>query len=158
IHNYSRVGVISQSLTGDERQSNVDRPPSHQRFLREKGVQVYMLKLQGYIFFGTANTLLNDIRQRVQSPELAPLRFAVLYFHRVSRIDSSAVLSLARACQRAVKEGFTLVLTHLPVDIRQQLARGGFAKEHDAGYHIFPDLDHGIEWCEEQLLQSVEPL
>src|SRR5262249_14790542 len=62
IHNYSRIGVITHALTGAERQSNVDRPLSDQRLLREQGRQVYVLELQGFIFFGTANSLLNDIR------------------------------------------------------------------------------------------------
>src|ERR1043166_4511390 len=93
IHNYSRIGVITHALTGAEQQSNVDRPLTHQRMLRERGEQIYVLKLHGFIFFGTANTLLNDIRQRAENRKFAPLRFVLLDFRRVSGIDSSAVLS-----------------------------------------------------------------
>ena len=153
IHNYSRVGVIMHALTGVERQSNVDRPLLDQRLLREKGKQIYVLKLQGFIFFGTANSLLNDIRTRVENPQLPPLRFAVLDFRRVSGIDSSAVLSLAKTRQLATKHKFMLVLTDLPAQILQQLRRGGFERDVDTTYHFFADLDHSIEWCEERILK-----
>jgi len=154
IHNYSRVGVITHVLTGAEQQSNVDRPLTHQRVLREHGQQVYVLKLQGFIFFGTANTLLHDIRQRAENRTLPALSFVVLDFRRVSGIDSSAVLSLARARQLAEKQQFVLVLSHLPPHIRQLLLRGGFDRDEAPTYRIFPDLDHGIEWCEARILET----
>ncbi|MBC8097097.1 MAG: SLC26A/SulP transporter family protein, partial [Akkermansiaceae bacterium] len=156
IHNYSRVAVITHVLSGADQQSNVDRPVTHQRMLREKGQQIYVLKLQGFIFFGTANTLLNDIRQRAENRTLLALRFVVLDFRRVSGIDSSAVLSLAKARQVAEKQGFVLVLSHLPPRIRQLLLRGGFERDEAPAYRIFPDLDHSIEWCEAGILKAGE--
>jgi sulfate permease, SulP family len=152
IHNYSRVGIITHALTGAERQSNVDRPLMHQRILLELGAQTYVLKLQGFLFFGTANGLLNDIRNRLQDTALAPLRFVVLDFRRVSGLDSSATVSLLKAQRLAEQSSFYLVLTSLPAHVHSQLKKAGFQTERDGSCKLFRDLDHGIEWCEERIL------
>ncbi|MCG6892075.1 MAG: cyclic nucleotide-binding domain-containing protein [Desulfobacteraceae bacterium] len=152
--NYSRVNVVKHELTGGHHRSNVDRPPRQQRLLRERGEQIYILKLSGYIFFGTANHLLNQVRQRVENSQLDVLRFALLDFRDVSGIDSSAVISLVKMNQLAVKSGFALVFTHLPDSIRTQLDKGRLCELEDRGCLDFADTDHGIEWCEDQILIS----
>ena len=48
---YSRINVIKYILSGKDYQSNVDRSIPEQRLLKSKGDQVYILKLQGFIFF-----------------------------------------------------------------------------------------------------------
>jgi SulP family sulfate permease len=152
--NYSRIDVVKHVLTGVTFQSNVDREPSCQRFLREKGEQLYIYKLQGFIFFGTANNLLDQINKRVSDPGLPPLRLVVLDFRLVSGIDSSAMNSFLKMKLLQETREITLVFTHLSPHIRRQFKTGGLIKEHDTALKIFPDLDHGVEWCEDQILQN----
>ena len=68
IHNYSRVDVVTHTHSGAELRSNVDRSVSDLRFLREHGAQIHVLRLQGFIFFGTANHLLHIVRIRPRNP------------------------------------------------------------------------------------------
>src|SRR5262249_9193307 len=51
VHNYSQVDVVSHAMSGADLRSNVDRPVRELKFLREHGSQIYVLHLQGFIFF-----------------------------------------------------------------------------------------------------------
>jgi SulP family sulfate permease len=152
VHNYSRVDVVSHALSGADLRSNVDRPVRDLRFLREQGHQIYVLRLQGFIFFGTANHLLNEVRARAAAPNLQPLRFVIMDFRRVTGIDSSAVFSLWKVHQLARKLGFTLIMTQVVPEIEKQLAIGGLRPSDFPSFRLFPDLDHALEWCEGFLL------
>src|SRR5439155_13667471 len=87
---YSRIELVREVAFGDTYRSNVDRPPAERAALRMMGEQVQVLRVNGFVFFGSANGLLERIRKRV---EAAPLRFLVMDFQRVSGVDSSAVMS-----------------------------------------------------------------
>jgi SulP family sulfate permease len=110
IHNYSQVDVVSHAMSGADLRSNVERPVRELRSLREHGDQIFILHLQGFIFFGTANNLLKEVRARVADSRIKPLRFVVMDFRRVTGIDSSAVFSLWKVNQLARRQGFTLIM------------------------------------------------
>jgi len=150
--NYSRIGVVQYALSGAEIKSNVERCAYHRQALREVGPQIYILKLQGYLFFGTANALLEQIRARVSNPDQVKVRFIVLDFRRVSGLDSSAVISFVKARQLAESQGTTLLLTSVPQALEQQFRASGLLEAGEV-VRIFPDLDRGLEWCEDRLLR-----
>jgi SulP family sulfate permease len=154
VHNYSRVDVVSHAMSGADLRSNVDRPVRELRFLRENGEQIFALRLQGFIFFGTANHLFNEVRVRTADSRRQRLRFVVMDFRRVTGIDSSAVFSLSKVHQLARKLGFTLIMTHVAPEIQKQLVLGGLQAKDFPSFRLFPDLDHGLEWCENLLLSS----
>ncbi|MCU0567712.1 MAG: SulP family inorganic anion transporter [Oculatellaceae cyanobacterium Prado106] len=153
--NYSQVNVTKQILSGATYQSNIVRSLHQERFLREEGDQIYILNLQGFLFFGTANALLNRIRDRLQDPNLIPLRFAVLNFRLVNGLDSSAVLSFIKLRQLFQQHDIKLVFTHLSSTIHSQLQRGGCLSPDDPVCHVFSDLDHGLGWCEDEILSQI---
>lgn len=152
--NYSRIKVIKYELTGRQHQSNVDRPPGHQRIIREKGDEIYILKLQGYIFFGTANNLLNKVKERANDANLTSFKFVVLDFREVSGIDSSAIISLTKMNQLANKKDFTVLFTQTSDTIRLQMEQGGLMEVEARRWQEFANLDYGIEWCEDQILKA----
>jgi sulfate permease, SulP family len=148
--NYSRVSVVRCALSGTEMRSNVERVAYHRRVLNELGQHIYILKLQGFIFFGTANALLEQIRARVTDPMEPPVSYLILDFRRVTGLDSSAVISFVKGRQLAEAQGITLLLTNLSEETRRQFERGGLCE--GKGVRFVPDLDHGLEWCENQIL------
>jgi SulP family sulfate permease len=153
ILSYSRINVVHHAGSGAEIRSSVERCAYHRQVLaKDLGPHIYVLELQGFIFFGTANALLEQIRARVADTGEPPVRYIVLDFRRVAGLDSSAVLSFVKGKQLAEGQGITLVLTHLSGRIREQIALGGLL-EDGVGVRVFPDLDHGLEWCEEELLE-----
>jgi SulP family sulfate permease len=151
--NYSRINVIRNKLTGSTYKSNVDRAPYHQQFLREKGQQLLILKLQGFIFFGTAFNLLSYVRERVENPALPALKYVVVDFRLVHGIDSSALDSLKRMRHLAEIHQFVILFTELDEPkIENLLLVGGVVEPDDSITKIFPDIDRAVEWCEDKSL------
>ncbi len=156
--NYSRINVVKHALSGANYQSRVTRSITHRRILHESGEQLYILQLQGFIFFGTADNLLGQVRRRLGETDLRPLRFVVLDFCQVTGLDSTALLSFAKMKQLVQAQDICLVFTNLSPTIRHQLEQGGFAEEIEGLVRVFRDLDHGLEWCEDQMLQIEAPV
>jgi len=150
--NYSRINVVHLALSGADLSSNVERCAYHRRALSNLGQQVYILELDGFLFFGTANALLEQMRARVADASQPKTLYILLDFRRVTGLDSSAVLSFIKGKNLAEAQGITLVLTHVSPRIQRQLGLGGLT-EKESSLRFFADLDHGLEWCEDQLLE-----
>jgi len=152
--NYSRINVVKHILSGANYQSNVDRPAGERRLLQEKGEGLYILKLQGFIFFGTANSLLQTILKRLNDPSQPSVRFILIDFHLVGGIDSSAVFSFAKLRQLVEARSIMLVFTQVVPKVQLQLKMGGYTDEGSGSFRIFPSLDYGVEWCENRIIDS----
>jgi SulP family sulfate permease len=152
IFNYGHTPIIKYASSGAIFPSNVQRSSPQQTLLQQQGDRIYILVLQGFIFFGTANALLEEVLQRLENINLPQLQFVVFDFRLVSGLDSSVVLSFLKMKQLAQKHELGLVFTHLQPSIQQQLQQGGLIEPDDAICHLFYDLDRGIEWCENRIL------
>jgi len=144
---YSRNSVIKHALTGETYASRVTRPPAERAALAAVGEQLYILQLQGYVFFGTANSLFEQVRARART---ATTRYVVLDFRQVAGLDSTALLSFDKLRRLADTQGFTLVLTSVGDRMGRQLGRAGLPGTTGV-VRFLPDLDRGVEWCEEEL-------
>ena len=153
---YSRINVVRHTLTGNNFHSNVNRPRQHGELLREEGGQLYILELQGFIFFGTAQRLLDMVRSRIHDLNSKPLRFLLLDFRLVNGVDSTALLGFTRITQLTGAQGITAVLTHLSLKIQRQMKE--VLNQQPRSLRIFPDLDHGVEWCEDQIIAGFEDI
>lgn len=150
---YSRISVIKNAVSGADYQSNVDRYTEEQLILKNKGNQLQILKLQGYIFFGSSDTLLNQIKDIINSQDL-PVKFMVLDFRQVTGIDSSALNSFQKLKRLVEGQKINLVFTNLPASIKKQLEIVNFTGDLSEHLHIFTDLDYAVEWCENEILKQ----
>ena len=153
---YGRIELVREVAFGETYHSNVDRPPGQRAVLRSMGDRVQILRVNGFVFFGSANSLLERIRKRV---EAEPPRFLVVDLRRVTGVDSSAVVSFVKVVHLAESNGFELVFTGASDPVRRQLERGGVV-ESEGIVRFEPDLDRGLQRCEEGLLEgaTAEPL
>lgn len=149
---YSRSSVVKHTLSGASFRSRVTRSPLDRQYLNGVANQIYLLQLQGFIFFGTANSLLNQVRTHV---EHSVTRYVILDFRNVTGLDTTALMSFQRLLHTAHDEDVKLVITGASPLIRAQFERGGLGDGSDT-LHFLPDMDHGAEWCENQLLQRQE--
>lgn len=149
--NYSRLGVTKYAVSGARLRSNVDRSETERRLLDEAGQRVQVFALQGFLFFGSANKVLEHVRRRVDATR-AEIDFVVVDFRLVTGLDSSSLLTLWKLEQLAEARGFRLVVTTLAPAWRQKLAEDGIGTSPISPVRFFDDLDHGLEWCETQLL------
>ncbi len=145
---YGRIELVREVAFGETYHSNVDRPPDQRAALRTMSDRVQILRVHGFVFFGSANNLLERIRKRV---EAAPLRFLLLDLRRATGVDSSAVESFRKAAQLAEASGFELVFTGVSDRVKGQLRRGGVVAS-DGVVSFEPDLDRGLQVCEDVLL------
>jgi SulP family sulfate permease len=162
--NYSRVDPVRAALTGTTYHSTVERPRLYRRLLREKGDWVRVLELQGFIFFGTANALLERVRHYLYMPadasgvvRLRP-RYVILDFRRVTGLDTSAVMSFVKMKHLVRSCDAVLLFAGLSPTVRRQLTDqvlpdDARTEEHGGGVLIRPDLDHALEWCETEMLK-----
>jgi sulfate permease, SulP family len=111
--NYSRIDVVRHQLSGQTHHSLVARAPHQQQALQGMGSQVQILKLQGFLFFGTANQLLSQVKQGLEHLGSKDLpQFMVLDFEQVTGMDSSVAYSFTKLKQVA-QPPLRLVLTRL---------------------------------------------
>jgi SulP family sulfate permease len=149
---YSRTDVVRMAVSGVDRRSNVDRPATEREALRTLGGGIYVISLQGFVFFGTAVTLLDRIRERAGSQE-TPLRFLVIDLRRVTGVDSSAVLAFSRSAELGRAQGFEVIVTGAEPSVRRQIELGA-ATGGGPAVRFEEDVDHGLERCEDLLLQG----
>ena len=148
--NYGRTELVHEVAFGPTYHSNVDRPPGERDALRALGSRVQILRVSGYVFFGMVSGLLERIRLRVED---GTLRYLVVDLRRATGIDSSAVLAFRKVAQLAEANGFELVLTDVPEPVMTQLELGGVVAV-DGVVRFEPDLDRGLQRCEDGLLGS----
>jgi sulfate permease, SulP family len=155
---YSRIDVVANRQTASNATSRVMRDADQARWLRDRGDEVGVYTLHGFIFFGRATTLLGELKTRIGDTTKVRVRYLVIDFEHVTGIDVTAAMSFSKLLDLTEREGCRLVVTGLSTTSWERLKRGGL---HDRSstidgpaVHRFDSLDRGLEWCEEQLLAS----
>jgi SulP family sulfate permease len=145
----SRIDSIKYSFDGSEYRSSLDRSRDDQAVLSAHGGKIQGLNLQSYLFFGSANRLYQHVKALLtRHPEC---RFLVFDFKLVTGIDSSAAYSFDQIKRAAHDCGIKLVLVHLPSATEKALRSSEFIT---SDVSIVPELDHALEWCENELIMQ----
>jgi sulfate permease, SulP family len=149
----ARIDSIKYSFDGSEYRSSLDRSRGDQAVLAAHGGKIQGLNLQSYLFFGSANRLYQHVKALLaRHPEC---RFLVFDFKLVTGIDSSAAYSFAQIKRTAHDRGIKLVLVHLPSAAEKALRSSEFIS-HEVS--IVPELDHALEWCENEIIAQHQGL
>jgi SulP family sulfate permease len=125
------------------------RAPEEAALLEKRGSDIFVLELQGVLFFGSAETLSGDI-ERISA---AGTRAIILDLRRVTEIDTTGAriladiqLSLARKNQR-----LALALARNS-ETAARLSEAGIIDAIGARC-VFEDIDRAMEWAEDDLLR-----
>ncbi|NND84529.1 MAG: SulP family inorganic anion transporter, partial [Acidimicrobiia bacterium] len=118
---YSRVDAVKHLLSGRDHRSNVERPRADRELLRVHGDRIRLIVLQGFVFFGTASRVLESVRAMFLEPESMHPSYLVVDFRRVTGMDSSATMSLAKLLRLAGTHDCVVVLSGLEGDLRRQV-------------------------------------
>lgn len=151
---YARVDVVKYAITGETYHSRVEHDPDDQRYLRTSGAQTLVLRLQGFIFFGSVHKLHRRVGECFARPGDSAIRFLVLDCRDVTGFDSSAVQSLTKICGiiRA-KEG-RLIVCGLKPQISERLNRLLLGGTDAPPLLYFEEVDQALAWCEDRLLHD----
>ncbi|HJZ19501.1 MAG TPA: SulP family inorganic anion transporter, partial [Bradyrhizobium sp.] len=149
----ARIDSIKFSFDGSEYRSSLDRSRDDQAVLSAHGGKMLGMNLQSYLFFGSANRLFQHVKALLdRHPEC---RFLLFDFKLVTGIDSSAAYSFAQIKRGADERGVALVLVHVPSATEKALRSSGFITDE---VKVIPELDHALEWCENELIAQYKGL
>jgi sulfate permease, SulP family len=151
---YSQSPVIRYVSTGALLRSNVTRHTVQEKYLSEHGNSMAVFGLQGYIFFGTAYTLQEEILSRVMDTQQTPLQVIILDFRSVMGMDTSVVQSFNRLHQQLLRKNITFVFTQIPPQYKGLMQKAGFFTTATKGFAEFTTLDEALEEQENYILNT----
>lgn len=163
VRQYSRLRVIHHNTDASTLRSRVERPLRHKKALEKYGDRVRVVRLKGFLFFGTAYTLLEELKTMLQPPCV----FMILDFSRVSGTDSSTANALLRLHQACVQKKIILILTAVPYELKQLLDASDLQMIEDGEETrlttrglmdtaaLFVNWDRALEWCENELISRL---
>ncbi|RMZ81538.1 hypothetical protein DV737_g2503, partial [Chaetothyriales sp. CBS 132003] len=154
----SRRTAIRASFSGEYANSTVRRPPVQHRYLKGAGRQIFVLKLAGFLFFGTIVGVEKRIRALLAEDAFTtqPLRFLVLDMTSINGIDYSAAEAFTRINRLLEKRGVKLVISGVDIEgeIGQALRNVGLF-EDELDVELFATLNEALEHCENRLLTTL---
>jgi SulP family sulfate permease len=151
---YSQVPVVKHILSGRTFRSRVVRSHTQAELLRQEGEALQILELQGYVFFGTANRIYEQLKERLEAAGTRLPVVLVLDFRWVNGIDASAALSFVRLKRLLRKFGVQLVFSGLRPEIEHKLRKEVLTPADREHWRLLPDLDHAVEWFEQRVLEG----
>ena len=145
----SRVDVIAEEFSGSERQSTKPRSVPDRSILLDRGGFLRAYRLRGYIFFGSAYPMVDHLKRPLGGE--TPPAWVLLDFAAVSGFDLSAVNVLCQFIRLADSAGARVALTEAPRKLEGSL-RNNLPAEIQERIRFEPDLDHGLEHCEDAIV------
>lgn len=152
--NYSRLNIVHRVSDCRTYTSHVQRGPQIAQILYDLGEETYVIELSGFIFFGTANRLVETVRNRLSNPAKPKVKMLIIDGRHINGLDSSSAFSFQKVQQFAAANQVELILSSFRPELIALLTRSGLAQPR-----VFNDLDHALEWTEEVQLatQPVPP-
>ena len=147
----SKSPTIRGNFSLLNRRSNVERPAQQAEILRTHGQAMRGFVLQGFLFFGTTSRLLDEARAALDRT-----RFVLLDFRLVHGVDGSSTVALKKLRTLCADAKITLVFTGMSREVESVLRLGGVAADN-LTLRTFPDIDHALEWCEDQVIAAALP-
>jgi SulP family sulfate permease len=148
---FSRQSVVKQRFTSATQRSNVERSQHENACLEAHGEWLHGFVLHDHIFFGTANSLLEEIRGVLGKGDVL-----LIDFRLVRGLDASAVVVLRKLLRLTAEHKTELVFTGIDETLAQRFSSCGLPLEQSA-VRRFTDVDRGLEWAESKLLSGVRP-
>ena len=152
----SQISAIRGKLYGSVANSTVRRHPIQRKFLRDAGSQMHVMKLAGYLFFGTIVGVEKTIRELLEvSFQEQPIRFLVLDLFNVDGIDFSAAEAFTRINRIMGVKNVRLVICGMTLEgeVGKSLRNVGLFDEEDCVQYFF-SLNSALEYCENELLRT----
>lgn len=162
LYENTKIPTITNKFTGEVARSTVIRHPLQKQFLKNVGKQIYVLKLQSYLFFGSIGTIEKQVKLLFDDENYSknPIYYLILDFKNVLNVDFSAAEGLNRIKNFLFDKKAYLIIsigdeTKSDKIITSLTNVGLFDGEQDLisnGIQVFRDLNSSLEWCENEFL------
>ncbi|CAK5278217.1 unnamed protein product [Mycena citricolor] len=152
----SQRASIRALHTGETAISTVRRPSSQRAYIREVSKQTTILRLQGFLFFGTISHVEETIRAIVQGPswQQNPIRFLVLDLTLVGGVDMSSAEALVRVQRLLSAKYITLVFCGFTAESSIGRALESADVLGAEGVELFSTFNDAMEWTENAYLRA----
>ncbi|KAJ2908871.1 hypothetical protein GGI21_002451 [Coemansia aciculifera] len=155
---YSRRSAVRKTYTGSAVRSTVRRLYGQRHFLDNVCKQIQVMRLQGFMFFGTINGVEASIRQLLdlRQWQANPIRFLVLDFALVNGMDFSAAEAFIRVRRLLEAREIYMVICGAgrSSEVGRALRKAAVWSDRESEYvQTFSSLNEALEWCENVLLQ-----
>lgn len=142
--------------SGETVMSTVRRPGAHRAYIREVSKQTTILRLQGFLFFGTITYVEETIRTLVEVPawQRNPMRFLLLDLSLVAGVDMSAAEAFVRIQRLLAAKRVVLVFCGFSMEstIGKSLHNVGLLDME--GVELFSTFNDALEWTENIYLRA----
>ncbi|KAF8337345.1 uncharacterized protein EI90DRAFT_2910517 [Cantharellus anzutake] len=145
----SRGESIRTAFSGSTALSTVRRPSAHRRYLQEVGTQTCIMRLQGFLFFGTISNVEERCRAYLEAAtwEKNPIRFLIIDLTLVSGLDLSAAEAFVRL--HRLLEARRVQLVFCGQSTTSNVAKALRAVNLWQGKtEVFATLNEALEWTE----------
>ncbi|KAH7385855.1 sulfate transporter family protein-like protein [Pyrenochaeta sp. MPI-SDFR-AT-0127] len=158
----SRHPAIRASYSGVVAESTVRRPPADTRYLNKVRGQVRVIKLGGFLFFGTIVSVEEYMRSFIddENYEKHPVSFIVVDFAHVTDVDFSSSEGFQRINRILNRKHVKMILSGVSFanEVGRALQNVGLldVEEDDDDCpppQVFEDLNTALESCENELLE-----
>lgn len=159
----SRTPAIRASYSGEIAESTVRRPRADRRYLSQVRGQIRVIKLSGFLFFGTIVSVEDSMRALIGDDHFQenPIGFIIVDFSHVTDVDFSSSEGFQRINRILNRKGVKMVLSGVSFasKVGQALQNVGLldiekGDEDCPPPRVFEDLNMALEACENELLES----
>ncbi|ERT02885.1 hypothetical protein HMPREF1624_01188 [Sporothrix schenckii ATCC 58251] len=154
----SQVSAVRAMYAGDIVTSTVRRNHAQHHYLRQVGRQICIIKVAGYLFFGTIVSVEQKIRDLIADEAFIqrPIRYLILDLRQVTGLDYSAGEAFNTISRLLTGKGIHLVLSGVDADraLGHDLRAVGVG-EDGIEVAFLPDINSALELCENELLKTL---
>jgi len=155
---YGRINVVSGTFTGAEYASTTRRRVVEAKVLQKLGRRLFVVRLQHFIFFGTANQILEIVREALAESKnferVEQFRYLIFDFKMVYNIDWTGVSILVDIIQLLKESRVRVILCEVCDRVRSKLEREDVVES----VILFGSFDSAAEYVESMLLRRAMTL
>lgn len=149
---YSMISAVQGQYSLSSYRSSVERSQSNNLVLDEHGGEYLVYSLRGFLFFGTANAILDTIRDDAQVRH-SNYKVILLDMKRVTGMDISALNTFVQIRSICETSGVKLIYSGVVNDTRKSLLMMDAVSLENDKPLIFSDSDYAVEYMEDDLLR-----
>ena len=152
---YSMISAVQDQYSLVSFRSSVERSQSSNLLLDQYGAECRVYTLRGFLFFGTANAVLDTIRDEARV-RTSNYKVILLDLKRVTGMDISALNTFVQIKVICEMSGVQLIYSGIGPELRTSLLMMDAVSREAGEALIFPDADYAVEYMEDLLLLQYE--
>ena len=150
---YSMISAVHGQYSLADYRSSVERSASSNQILDRHGGEAQVYTLRGFLFFGTANAILDTIRD---DPNIREGKFknVLLDLKRVTGLDISALNTFVQIRKICEGSGVQLLYSGIPAETEKNFLAMGAVSSVDSNALVFSESDYAVEYMEDLVLEK----